>query len=84
MSYDNNNRGSLGKNKRKTEDTHPEYSGQINIEGVEYWLSAWVKTNGETGEKFFSISAKAKEAKKEAPKPKREADFEEMAGDIPF
>ena len=83
MAYDNTNRGTLGKNKHKTEDTHPEYAGQINIEGVEYWLSGWIKSNGETGEKFFSLSAKAKDAK---PKPKaaKPDGWDKMADDIPF
>lgn len=83
MSYDNTNKGTLGKNKRKTEETHPEYTGQINIDGVEYWLSAWVKSNGSTGEKFFSISAKAKEQKPEKQE-KPKGDFESMEDDIPF
>lgn len=65
MSYDNTNKGTLGKNKRKTQDTHPEYSGSINIEGKDYWLSAWLKTNKQNGEKFFSLSVKPKEAKKD-------------------
>lgn len=65
MSFDNTNKGTLGKNKRKTQDTHPEYSGQINIDGVEYWLSGWVKTNANTNEKFFSLSVKRKDAKPE-------------------
>ena len=45
MAYDNTNKGILGKNKDKSKETHPEYKGQINVDGVEYWLSAWVKTN---------------------------------------
>lgn len=58
--YDNTNRGALFKNDRRERDSHPEYNGSINIDGVEYWLSAWVK-DGRKG-KFFSLSVKAKEA----------------------
>lgn len=61
--YDNTNRGSLGKNKRKEQDKHPDYSGQINVDGRDYWLSAWLKTNNSTGEKFFSLAVKPKEVK---------------------
>lgn len=61
MSYDNTNSGTLGKNKRKEKDTHPDYTGQVNINGVDYWLNAWLKTNGSTGEKFFSLSVRAKD-----------------------
>lgn len=55
------NRGSLGKNKKKFKDTHPDYRGQIEIEGKMYWLSGWVKTNKKSGEKFISLDAKEKE-----------------------
>jgi len=60
MEYDNSNKGTLGKNKRKEKESHPDYSGQINVAGVDYWLSAWLKTNASTGEKFFSLAVKPK------------------------
>ena len=41
MSYDNS--GILFKNDRKTESKHPDYNGSITVDGVEYWLSAWIK-----------------------------------------
>ena len=63
MANDNTNRGTLGRNKRKEQDTHPDFNGQINIEGVDYWLSAWVKENKTDGSKFFSLSVKPKEAR---------------------
>ena len=58
--YDNTNRGALFKNTRREKDSHPEYNGTINVDGVDYWLSAWVK-DGQKG-KFFSLSVKAKDA----------------------
>ena len=69
MSYDNTNKGTLGRNKRKEKDTHPDFAGSINIEGVEYWLSGWIK-EGPTG-KFFSLAAKPKvdRPKQEPPDP---------------
>lgn len=53
------NSGTLGKNKRKTAENHPEYSGQAEIDGVAYWISAWLK-EGQDG-KFFSLSFKKKD-----------------------
>jgi hypothetical protein len=64
--YDNTNRGTLGKNQRREKDSHPEYSGQIDVNGVGYWLSAWVK-EGQNG-KFFSLSVRPKD---EQQKPKQ-------------
>ena len=58
--YDNTNRGFLFKNDRKEKDTHPDYKGSINADGVEYWLSAWMK-EGAKG-KFMSFSLTPKEA----------------------
>jgi hypothetical protein len=57
--YDNTNRWVLFKNDRKTKDTHPDYSGTLNVDGVEYFLDAWVK-DGAKG-KFFSGSVKRKD-----------------------
>jgi uncharacterized protein (DUF736 family) len=57
--YDNTNRGVLFKNERKESDKHPDYKGNLNVEGVEYWLDAWIK-EGKSG-KFMSVSIKKKE-----------------------
>ena len=54
MEYDNSNRGVLFKNDRKETERHPEYKGSINVDGQEFWLSAWVK-DGKSG-KFMSLS----------------------------
>lgn len=59
--YDNTNRGILSRNTRREKDTHPEYTGSINIEGREYWLSGWVNEKKDGSGKFFSLSVKAKE-----------------------
>ena len=78
--YNNENRGALFKNTKREKDTHPEYNGTVNIEGVEYWISAWVK-DGKSG-KFFSLSFKAKEDKPAAPKSAPVAD--PFGDDLPF
>ena len=53
--YNNTNRGRLFKNDRKQKETHPDYTGDININGTDYWLSAWKKTS-KAGKPFLSIS----------------------------
>ena len=82
MAYDNTNKGILGKNKDKSKETHPEYKGQINVDGVEYWLSAWVKTNSKDNSKFFSLSLTPKDRDVQAPT-RRDVQPEEDS-DIPF
>ena len=59
--YDNELRGSLFKNDRKEKETHPDYTGTCQIQGVEYYMNAWVK-EAKSGKKYFSFSFKAKDA----------------------
>ena len=60
MAYDNTNRGTLGTNERKTTDNHPDLSGKLNVNGVEYWLSGWNKKS-DRGD-FISLQIKPKDA----------------------
>ena len=81
MEYDNNNSGMLGKNKRMREGKRdPEYSGVCEVNGVSYYLSAWVKVKKEDGSKFFSLSFRPKEESKPA-QPQQQKDTED---DVPF
>jgi hypothetical protein len=85
--YDNNNRGVLFKNDRKESDKHPDYKGNINVAGVEFWLSAWIK-DGAKG-KFMSLSIQPKEAQQPAPKKPDPISSgrslrDEMSDDVPF
>ena len=58
--YDNNLRGALFKNNKRTEERQPEYTGNCEIDGKEYWVSAWVRES-KNGNKFFSMSYTPKE-----------------------
>ena len=80
--FDNTNRGTLGKNKRKEKDTQPDYTGSINVNGVNYWLSGYLK-EGSDG-KFFSLYVRPKEeTPRQSSEPTRKAkpDFDD---DVPF
>lgn len=78
--YDNELRGVLFKNNRRVKDTQPEYTGNVQVGGQEYWLSAWVKTSKD-GSKFFSLSLTAKDEK---PAGQPDRTVEEVNDDIPF
>jgi len=70
--YDNTNRGALFKNDDKESDKHQDYKGQINVGGVDYWLSAWLKTSAK-GQKYMSLSVTPKDKNAGFAKPQREA-----------
>jgi len=86
MAYDNTNSGILAVNENKTSDNHPGYSGTINVDGVDYWLSAWVKEGKSgklEGKKYFSLALKPKEQKQAKPAQQQEADPFDMDS-VPF
>lgn len=59
--FDNTNRGVLFTNDKKQNANHPDFRGNINVDGVEYWLSAWNKRGQKGG--FISLSVQPKDAK---------------------
>ena len=65
--YDNNNRGVLFKNDKKETDNHPDYKGRIDVNGQEYWLSAWIKERKGTNQKYMSLSVGDRVEPKEPP-----------------
>ena len=62
MENNKNNSGALFRNDKKATEQHPDYTGNITIEGKEYYLSAWVNESARTGQKYFAIKATPKAA----------------------
>ena len=58
----NKNSGALFRNDKKATEQHPDYTGNITIEGKDYYLSAWVNESARTGQKYFAIKATPKAA----------------------
>ena len=79
MQYDNTNSGVLFRNEKKQTEKHPDFTGSINSEGREFFLSAWVNETKD-GKKYFKLSLTPKdEQKHSAPKQDR---FDDQS--IPF
>lgn len=51
--------GGLFTNDRKNQPNHPDFRGDCKIDGVEYWISAWIKS-GAKGD-FLSLAFTTKE-----------------------
>ena len=58
-----------------------DYFGSLDVEGIEYWLSGWVRTSKKSGKKYLSLSVKPKQDKPPATNKSRAADFDDS---IPF
>jgi hypothetical protein len=85
--FDKTNRGSIWKNDKKEKDTHPDFTGSLNVGGVEYWVSAWKRKEGAAAKApALSFSIKLKEERGAAKGSKKPAqDFgDDMDDAIPF
>ncbi len=81
--YDNTNTGALYKNDKEGNEKRPDYKGTVDVEGVVYNVSSWIRTS-KGGQKYMSLKLEKKEggsAKKAAPQKQSAADMDD---DIPF
>lgn len=77
--------GALFKNKRKTTDRHPDYTGTASINGKELQISAWLNTS-KAGEKYMSLTFQERQMD-QGPNPRNSAgptSFDDFDDDIPF
>lgn len=86
--FDNTNRGAIWKNEKKTTDKHPDFTGSINVEGREFWLSGWKRRPDQSpNAPALSLSVQPKEpsthqqAKADGYQPESKP---ELNDDIPF
>jgi uncharacterized protein (DUF736 family) len=78
MEYDNSNRGSIFKNDKKEEEKHPDMTGSLNVNGTDYWISAWKKTS-KAGTGFLSLSVRPKqEAPRQSSQPTKKAKKDDL------
>ena len=61
------NSGVLFKNDKKESEKHPDYKGNITINGQDFWLSAWIKEG--KGGKFMGLAVSPRDAQPPASKP---------------
>lgn len=62
MAYEQKtNSGALFPNNRKEKETHPDLTGTIDVNGQQFWISAWEKTAKTNGAAWLSLSLKPKD-----------------------
>ena len=85
MEYDNVNRGQIWKYENRKTDTHPQFTGSINVDGKEYWLSGWTRKEGANPKApAMSFSVQPKEPKAETINDSNSLVNNEFEDSIPF
>ena len=79
--YDNTNRGSIWKNDKQETEKHPDFTGSLNVDGKEYWVSAWKrKPDANPKAPALSFSVKAKDQPQQVQQSPQSGQFDE---DVP-
>jgi hypothetical protein len=84
--YSNENRGSIWKNDKKETDNHPDFTGSLNVNGVDFWVSAW-KRKADASPKAPSLTFTVKpkdEAKSASSQKTASNDAMDFDDDVPF
>ncbi len=84
--FDNTNRGAIWGNDKDGNDRRPDFKGSLNVNGEEYWVSAWKrKPNAKERAPALTFSIEKKEAKyQNSEKPAPANNFDDFDDDIPF
>jgi uncharacterized protein (DUF736 family) len=59
--------GALFKNDRKETENHPDYTGDVLVNGTSFWINGWKKQD-RNGNSFLSLSFKPKDQMRPASK----------------
>ena len=78
--YDNTNSGALFKNDKGENAKRPDYKGLLNVNGVDHWISAWLKKD-KSGKSYMSLSV---QLKKEQPAKQANPPAPDFDDEIPF
>lgn len=66
--YDNNLSGALFKNKKKEAENQPDYTGEMEVEGVKYDMAGWMQTS-KKGQPYMKVRLSIPQPKTVSPPP---------------
>ena len=66
--YDNDNEIAIWKNERRSKPTDPDFQGNATIDGKEYWVSAW-KRSEDSNDRAPILKLKVKPKIQQSPAP---------------
>lgn len=85
--YDNTNRGVLFVNSQKKTEKSPDYSGSLDVNGIQYNIAGW-KKQSKKGTTFLSLNVSLKpEIEQKPPQvvpPMRQTDPDPFGDEVPF
>jgi hypothetical protein len=58
--FDTTNRGEFYREENKKTENGPDYTGSLDVNGVQHRLAGWIKTSKKTGKKFLSLAIEPK------------------------
>lgn len=82
--YDNNLTGVLFKNDKGDNEKRPDYKGSAEIEGVQYWVSAWIRDTAKGKCLSMKYERKEQQPKSSDPAPAHKTAADLTDDDIPF
>jgi hypothetical protein len=59
--FDRELTGIISKNERKLKDTHPEYTGNATVGGIDYFVDGWINQRKDGSGSFLKLKFKAKD-----------------------
>lgn len=84
---DNELRGVLFKNGKKTEERQPDYKGEVTVNGQKYDVGSWIKKS-KAGVPYMSLSLSLPRQQQKEPEVKQTQpaanDFSDVDDDLPF
>lgn len=80
--YDNTNKGAIWKSKFNDNPKAPQFTGNLNVEGVDYKVSCWKPTSENPQAPVLSFQIQKASDMPNIPKPSQQVNNDRPLGDV--